>query len=90
LRTTGSTESKFTRSEHYDESNRPKNDCRKAEIQQVFINMLTTFLARVIPASTMAKPACIQKTKNAVNKTPDGIQSVYATASAVLGKGDRR
>ena len=30
-----------------------------------FIMMFTAFLARVSPASTMAKPACIKKTKNA-------------------------
>ena len=41
-----------------------------------FIRMLPAFLARVKPVSTMAKPACIQKTRAAPikNQTPNTVE----------------
>ncbi len=46
------------------------------------MKMLATFLARVSPASTSAKPACMKMTSTAATST-QMLSSVACTASAV-------
>ena len=42
-----------------------------------FIRMLPVFLARVKPASHMAKPACMKKTRAAPNRTHMVLTAEY-------------
>jgi len=46
-----------------------------------FIKTLTTFLARTKPASSIAKPGCIKKTRNAESKVHT-VSNAFALDSA--------
>ena len=50
-----------------------------------FIRMLPVFLARVKPASHMAKPACMKKTSAAPTRTQMVLTDEYITFSSFSG-----
>ena len=63
----------------------------KAKSIRFFIMMLTAFLARVKPVSTMAKPACMRKTRKAATSVQMKLRLVCTlsavTSSARASKG---
>lgn len=72
---------------------RPKPTKKKASMpieksNRFFIRMLTEFLARVNPVSTMANPACMKNTRNAATSVQTMLRFVWTSALATsMGEG---